>query len=859
MEFFGKWAEKSGRYAWTTLVVASLFFAASTWATLNLITFETDHSALVSRDEPFWAPQNNLLESFPELDRTAIVVIDADTVDMADDASEALMARLRAEPEIFAEPYLPTEDPFFRKHAFLFLEEEELGDVVDKLADAQPALAAVSQDPNLRGFFDLIDTGMTAMEEGTDMPPAFAELMDETAVAVENHSAGRPVNLSWANEMMGDNELALRRVITVKSSGPHKYAPDERKVVDRIREIAKEAEFSKSNGVNIRVTGVLGMQFDELDAIKRGVGLAGVLSLLFLVFILSLGLPSWRMIAAVYLTLFAGLQWTMGFAAVTIGSLNMMSAAFAVLFVGLGVDHALHICLRYNEYLEDGEDNLTALRSAATTTGGAVALCALTSAIGFAAFLPTSYLGIAELGLIASGGMGFALIASMTVMPAVLTVLRAGKKPMREPKLKPSPGLLQPRRRFAIAGILLGAAAIFYVNETGVSFNFSSMSIRDPNAESVAAIFELQEDDYETDFVATILAKDRAESIDFAERLEALPEVSEARSPYDYVPSDQEEKLYMIEDATTFMWPALQVNQNPEELDEAERQAVVDAFIRDVGALNSGDEQTRTALKRLSLAFQEIRNNPQGTTDLATLEVELLRGVLRQLSRLRDALEADFFEFEDLPESLRARLIAQDGTHRVTAFPEKDIREVGPLREFVNAVQTVSTRVTGRPVVESGVGGIVVSSFIQAGTVAFIAITLLLFSFFRNIRETLLVLVPILLAGVMLVATQNLFGLAFNFGNVIALPLIFGLGVDSSIHLVLRARETHSAQAVASSSTPQAVLLSSMTTVGAFASLSISPHWGIASIGVALTIGIVWLLICTLLVLPGLIRLGAKD
>ncbi len=131
--------------------------------------------------------------------------------------------------------------------------------------------------------------------------------------------------------------------------------------------------------------------------------------------------------------------------------------------------------------------------------------------------------------------------------------------------------------------------------------------------------------------------------------------------------------------------------------------------------------------------------------------------------------------------------------------------------------------------------------------------------YFRNLRETLLVLIPILLAGVLLVATMNLLGLTFNFGNVIALPLIFGLGVDSSIHLVLRARETHSAAQVASSSTPQAVLLSSLTTVAAFASLSFSPHWGIASIGIALTIGILWLLVCTLLVLPGLIRLGAKD
>lgn len=860
MEFFGKWAEVSARYAFRTALYAVIFFAISTWLTVNFLEFEADHAELVKQSEPFWGPQREAVLKFPQFSRTAVVVVDADTVDLADDASEALAARMRAEPTMFKSVFLPTEDPFFKRNAFMFLELEELGDVIDKLADAQPALAAVSQDPTLRGFFDLVDTGITALEDGTDLPPAFAKLMSETAAGVEDFSHGKKVNLSWADEMMGDNKMALRRIITTKPVVTRaKPQPEERALVARIREIAREPEFSPENGVTVRVTGRLGMEYDELQAIKQGVGLAGILSLVFLAIILGAGLPSWRLIVSVYITLFAGLQWTMGFATLAVGSLNMMSAAFAVLFVGLGVDHALHIALRYNENLAAGETHFEAVRSAASTTGSAVALCALTSAIGFAAFIPTDYKGIAQLGLIAAGGMGFALLASLTLMPALFTLLGAGKHTMGKPRLKPSEKLLAPRRRFALLGLVVGLSAVFYVSETGLLFNFSSMSIRDPGAESVSTLFDLQEDGIETDFVATVLASNKAEALDFAARLEALPEVEEARTPYDYVPEDQDEKLIMIEDASIFLWPALQVNENPESLDEAERQAVVDDFIGKVARLETDDAETLDALKRLARAFGAIRDDPTGAVDLSGLETELLKGVLRQLTRLRDAFEADTIDFDSLPANLRERLIAPDGTHKVIALPAMDITEVGPLREFVAAVQSVSPRVTGRPVVESGVGAIVVRSFIQAGTVALVFITGLLFFYFRNIRETLLVLVPILLAGVLLVATMNLLGLTFNFGNVIALPLIFGLGVDSSIHLVLRARETHSAAEVASSSTPQAVLLSSLTTVAAFASLSFSPHWGIASIGIALTIGIGWLLVCTLLVLPGLIRLGAKD
>lgn len=860
MEFFGKWAEVSARYAFRTVLYAGVFFALSTWLTVNFMQFEADHSELVKQSEPFWGPQNEVSEKFPQFFRTAVVVIDADTVDLADDVSEALAARMRGEADMFRSVFLPTEDPFFKRNAFMFLELEELGDVIDKLADAQPALAAVSQDPNLRGFFDLIDTGITALEEDTDLPPAFADLMEETASGVENFSDGKKVNLSWADNMMGENKMALRRIITVKPviTG-RKPQAEERAMVAYIREIAREPYFSAANGVTVRVTGRLGMEYDELQAIKKGVGLAGVLSLVFLAIILSLGLPSWRLIVSIYVTLIAGLQWTMGFATLAVGSLNMMSAAFAVLFVGLGVDHALHIALRYNENLSAGQKHFDAIRSAANTTGSAVALCALTSAIGFAAFIPTDYKGIAQLGLIAAAGMGFAVIASMTLMPAMFTLLGAGKHQMGEPRLKPGATLLKPRRRFALFGVVFGLSALYYVSETGLIFNFSSMSIRDPGAESVSTLFDLQKDDVETNFVATVLASNKAEALDFAARLEALPQVREANTPYDYVPEDQDEKLIMIEDASIFLWPALRVNEDPYVLDEAERLAVVDDFIGKVAHLKTQDTQTLAALRRLAAAFSAVRNDPDGAVDLAGLEAELLYGVLRQLTRLRLALEADYVDFETLPADLRERLIAADGTHKVTALPAFDITEVGPLREFVEAVQTVSPRVTGRPIVESGVGAIVVRSFIQAGIVALIFITGLLLFYFKNVRETLLVLIPILLAGVLLVATMNLFGLTFNFGNVIALPLIFGLGVDSSIHLVLRARETHSAAQVASSSTPQAVLLSSLTTVAAFASLSFSPHWGIASIGIALTIGIVWLLICTLLVLPGLIRLGAKD
>lgn len=858
MRIFGAWASFSAHFPILTLTAGFAAFAFSLWLAATQLVFEAGQEGLVSRDQPFWTQVDALYEAFPQLKDTAIVVIEGRSMDDADDAASGFAARLRAEPELFASVFYPEEEDFFKRNALLYTDLEELSDIVDKLAKAQPALAAIAQDPNLRGFLGLIDVGVEALENGTDLPPAFAELMDETAEAVTALASGKDMTLSWSEQMMGTDEArARRRILMVQPPTEGFTASQERQMVRRIRQIASEPEFGSETGTSVRVTGRLALAYDEIETAKTGAGLAGTMSLLCLAIILMLGLPSLRLIAAILISLLAGLGWSMGFAAAAVGTLNLISATFAVLFIGLGVAHALHVSLRYREYLTKGIEHFAAIKAAASTTGAAVALCAITSAIGFAAFVPTDFLGIAELGLIAAGGMGFALIASFTVLPASLTLLHSEKLKFREPILRPMGILISPRRRFAFLGFLFGVVAIFYILATGVQFNFSVMSIRDPSAESVKTLADLQADKIETDFLITLLVDDVTQVEPLAARLEALPEVSEVRTPQNYVAKDQEEKLEIIEDAASFLWTALEVSEQP-PLSDIERVTAVQSFIDKAATLTSDDTDTKAALNRLAAAFQTIMDDAEASGKLKSIEASLTGSALRQLDRLRLALEPDYYEFEDLPEQLRARLVSPEGISRLSIFPAEDITDVEPLQRFVDAVLPVAPNATGRPVVETGVGAIVVRSFIQAGIYAFVLITLLLYGVLRNVHDTALVLAPIILAGFLTVATSNYLGIPFNFANVIAIPLIFGLGVDSAIHLVLRAKEEHSATQVVSSSTPQAVLLSSLTTIGAFASLSLSPHLGVASMGILLTIGISWSLVCTLLVLPALLRISSE-
>lgn len=854
MKWIGNWAEKSVNNAWRVLLMAVLVSGLSVYAVIELMRFETDHAALVTRDAPFWGPWDEFQDEFPELRRTGLVVVESASFDTVDDVSRALKERLALETDTFETVFLGEADPFFDKHALLFLDLKDLEETVDRLAKAQPALTTVADDPSLRGFFDLVRVGRDAMDEGTDLPTSFVEIVDETTKAVSQVVQGEPVVLSWAGEMMGDDDDIYRRIIIVQPKDVATTEKNDRPAAALLKKIAAEPQYQEFGEVRIRVSGRLGMAYDEVVAIKQSVSLAGTLSLIFLTVILIMGLPSYRIIIAVFSTLIVGLCLSLGFAAVTIGSLNLVSAAFAVLFVGLGIDHALHVALRYEEYLRTDKSHLEAVRHAAETTGNAVALCALTSAIGFAAFIPTGFLGMAELGVIAAAGMGFAFVASMTVLPAILTVLNAAKHPMRIPILMPQGKALNPRRRFAATGFVFGALASVYLIQTGIDFNFSSLAMRDQNSESISTLYDLQEDNVVTDYVANIMVHQSDDTAEIVKRLEALDVVDEVQGPWDLVAEDQEIKLDMIDEAVSFLWPILMPGENKPALTDEERLAEVKSFIDEMEDLRYDPEESSQSIVRLADEFAAIMATNEPNEALQEIETEIMQRVVRQLDRLRTALEADFYTIDDVPEYIQRRFISKDGMQRISVLPSEDLTDLEALKRFVAATQEIEPTASGRPAIEEGVGGIVVDSFKTAGFIAFLSIAIILLVVFRSFRDMVYVLIPISLAGVLTIATANFFNIPFNFANVIALPLIFGLGVDAAIHLVLRARESHSAEEIASSSTPQAVLLSSLTTVAAFASLSTSAHYGMASMGITLTIGIVWLLFSTLLVLPGLLK-----
>ena len=240
---------------------------------------------------------------------------------------------------------------------------------------------------------------------------------------------------------------------------------------------------------------------------------------------------------------------------------------------------------------------------------------------------------------------------------------------------------------------------------------------------------------------------------------------------------------------------------------------------------------------------------------LRSVENDLLATLPQALERLRMATEAIPFEEKDLPVSLVSHWRSQGGEYRLAVYPTEDINDNGALRRFVEAVQKVAPQATGAPMVTLEAGDAVVRAFIQAFSLALLGITIALLILLRSVKYTLLVLAPLLLSSLFTAAFTVLLGIPFNFANVIALPLLLGIGIDSSLHMVHRSINNELvSEILIHTSTARAIFYSALTALVDFASLMFSSHQGTASMGVLLTVGLALTLICTLVILPVLLR-----
>src|SRR5262245_40839468 len=587
------------------------------------------------------------------------------------------------------------------------------------------------------------------------------------------------------------------------------------------------------------------MEDEEFSSVADGALRNLLLTLSAVLLLLWIGLRSGRIIFAVVICLLVGFAVTAALGLALVGALNPISIAFAVLFVGIGVDFGIQVAVRYRRERHLNNLLTPALDAAAHAIAKPLTLAAAATAAGFYSFLPTDYRGVSELGLIAGNGMLIAFITSITVLPALLMLLRPPPEP--EPigyrELAPVDRFMARHRKSILVltalGVMAGLPLFQYLN-----FDFNPLNLRSAKVESVATLLELMRDPAMTPTAIDVLAPSLEDAEGTAKRLDRLPEVSGTLTVKSFVPDRQDEKLATVADAADLLGPTLNAPQTDPAPTDAETQSALNeasAAFRDLP-----DQPADAASRKMASALKALADADAARR--AAVANALLVGLKFQLDEIRASLHPQRSALEMLPGDWRRDWITADRRARIEVRPKGNQNDNAAMRRFATAVSAVAPEATGLPILVQESADTVVRAFIQAATLALISITVILFLVLRRVSDVLVTLVPLLLAAVVTLEFTVLLGLPLNFANIIALPLLLGVGVAFKIYYVLawRAGET----SLLASSLTRAVLFSAMTTATAFGSLWLSHHPGTSSMGKLLSLSLVTTLAAAVLFQP---------
>ncbi len=839
------------RFATLTVLVGLILAIAAGFYTARHFSINTDINTLISPNLD-WRKRDNQFERAFDRERTILAVVDAPTPELTTAASAALGRRLSGDTKHFESVQPLGAGEFFEKNGLLFLPAAEVGRLTSQFESAAPLIEIMAGDPSLRGLTGALETGLAGLKRGQfklDSTERPFSLIAQTVENVLNTGSG---TFSW-RQLVSDKPLTdsdRRSFIEFKPILDFNALEPGRDATDAIRQAARDLNLAGEYGARVRLTGPVPIANEEFATVADGAVVNGIGTVLVVLFILWMALHSSKIISAVFANLFIGLSITTAVGLMMVGSLNLLSIAFAVLFVGLGVDFGIQYSVRYRSERFKSNDLQIALQQAAERSAVPLSLAAMATAAGFLSFLPTDYKGVSELGKIAGVGMLVAFISSITVLPALLSLLNppGEKEPVGYAFLAPVDNFLERHRVIIIVGTLLIAVAglpLLYF----LRFDFNPINLRSPKVESIATFLDLRSDPNTGANAINVLTNSEADAKKIEARLEKVPEVLRVMSLDSFVPEEQPAKLKLIAQGAKVLNPAL----NPDSVDAAPSdEENVEALKGTAESLRkaAGDAKGPGAMasRRLADALSKLAGSNQSTRDKAqAVFVAPLKVVLDQL---KNSLQAQPVSLKTLPADLVNSWKTKDGLMRVEALPRGDPNDNDTLRQFAAAVLAAEPNAIGGPVSILKSGETVVKAFIHAGLWALVVISLLLWLALRRITDVLLTLVPLLVAGAVTMEICVLIGLPLNFANIVALPLLLGVGVAFKIYYVTawRTGRTNLLQ----SSLTRAIFFSALTTATAFGSLWLSSHPGTASMGKLLALSLVTTLAAVLLFQPAL-------
>ena len=844
----------SVRRPWWVIGLFALLTVAGVYVTMTRFAITTETDQLIETDAA-WAESKQEYEArFPQFNKAIVAVIDADTPEGADDAAARMTESLsRDGGTLIKAAWRPDGGPFFDRNGLLLLPVAEVRDAMAGLMKQQEVLLALSGDPSLRGLLRLLEIGAQRGQIDESVG-----LLDRMSEVIEKVLRGERARLSWQNLMSGRpaERRELRRFVLIDAELDYAALEPAAAAIGRVRAVAAGLGLSAENGIRMRLTGSAPVADEEFATVREGAPLHLGLSFVAIAGILFLALKSGRVIGAVLLTTLAGLVVTIAAGLLMVGRFNVISVAVAALFLGLGVDFGIQVAVRYRDERHQVDAVGRALTLTARGIGWSLTLAALSLLAGFFSFLPTSFKGVAELGLITGVGMIIAFVASLTLLPALIAVMR----PPGEPDTVGIPALAAVdhwilRHRKLVIGASAGLVIAGLPFLLKLEFDANPMHLRSAKTEGVATFLDLTREPGQTPNTIGVLAPSLDAAKSLAERLAKLPEVSRTATIATFLPEDQDAKLALVrqtaEEFVALTDPAEPAPQPTDAEVATALRATADA-LRKSGGTTSAGPKTRLAGNLVGLADASAERRAQAA--------DALVGNLPVLfAKLRLLLKPEAVTLETLPARLRRDWLAPDGTARIEVVPKGDANDNAVLERFSTAVRAVAPTASGPPIEIVEAGRIVAHAFVTAGVIALVAIFVILTIALRRPFDVALTLGPLVIATMLTLETAYLIGMPLNLANIIALPLMLAVGVNFHIYYMIAWRD--GVHEMLASSLTRAIFFSSLVTGIAFGSLWLSNHPGTASMGKLLTISLVYTLLAAFIAVPAFLgppRVGAR-
>ncbi len=906
------------RYPRLILVLALLFSSISVLYSIRNITFLTGRDDLMPKNAPFQVDYRAYRAEFGDQEEI-VAVIESDDAGKSTRAADALYARLNEDNCVFREVFYPGGLPFFRTNGLLFMPLDDIRQLRATLTMAAPVLKELAASPSVQTLFttltgqidSYLESGdpaalasltymLTALDKGfasTSLSAGSPASSSDAGSPASSSDAGSPASSSGAGSIPersrgeglsmdsflkggGDKPSMLERagklqVITMLPVKEEESFVSSEKSIQTARSalnyILKRPEFK---GVTAGLTGVPVLEYEEMATSQRDLEIATLLSLALTVILLLFAFRGLLNVVAAMVSLIVGICLSFGFATAAVGHLNILSMVFAIMLIGLGIEYGIQVVLRYQEELKNGASGQAAIETGLTTNIRSIIMAAATVAMAFATFAFTDFKGIAELGIIAAGGVFICVLATFTVLPAMLVLLEPFRKPAPSPAASPSQPPKHPffsmmfiHPRTVITATLLLSTACLYPAMT-MRFDYNLMNLQAKGLQSVEYAYKLMRSKENSGYFAVVTASDKAEARSLTERLEKLSTVDHVVSPLTFVPEQQREKLAELAALRKIMADVKPVPYE-ENLQVMALPAVFESFHGRVERLTKSLEAQKALQARPVGAFLATLNSffkalekEKDKNALGMLR-ELQGGMFSELpdklKMMKESLDAAPIEESDVPPQLMRRFVGRTGRILLQVAPKQEIFEREPLQEFVAQVKGVFPHATGEPVMVFQSLTVLRDSYLKAFIYAFIGIAAILLINFRSIRYALIGTLP-LAAGLLLMAGgMRLMEVSLNSANIIVLPLILGVGIDSAIYIINRYRQGSETPAeVATGSAGVGVFLNALTILFSFGALMIAHHRGVFSIGAVMSLGMVASVTVFMVFLPALLTLWGK-